>query len=78
MRPREGLTEFADVDQLASNRLIDGGLLAGGQDRLCRHRAAADVLHLVGDRAAALGLQQAAVHGDRERVEVGHAHERVR
>ena len=78
VRPRERLTEVAQADQLPGHSLVDRGFLAGREDRVGGHGAAADVLDFVGDGAAPLSLQQAPVEGDGEGVEVGDSHERVR
>ena len=75
LRPGERLTEGPDGDESPRDRLLDCGLFAGSQHRLCRHRAAPDVLDFVSYGAAPLSLHQRLVESDGLIRPAGKAHD---
>lgn len=71
VRPGKRFPKLADVNQSAGYRLVDSCFFARGEHGMGWDRAAADVLDLVRDRAAPLGLQQAVIERDGAVPEVG-------
>lgn len=57
--------EAGEADELASDRPVDRRLPARREDRVGGHRPASDVLDLMSDRAASLGLEQSIIERDR-------------